>query len=97
MSKVVVEEINKIELDSKTWWQPEIDKKMFKSLTKRDNSKAWFHTILYFSILLLSGVIAFLTWGTWFAIPAFFIYGTCLLYTSPSPRDATLSRMPSSA
>ena len=26
-----------------------------------------------------------------------FIIGTCLLYTSPSPRDATLSRMPSSA
>ena len=28
----------------------------------------------------------FVTWGI-----------TCLLYTSPSPRDATLSRMPSSA
>ena len=25
------------------------------------------------------------------------IYPPCLLYTSPSPRDATLSRMPSSA
>ena len=25
------------------------------------------------------------------------IFETCLLYTSPSPRDATLSRMPSSA
>ena len=25
------------------------------------------------------------------------LYTTCLLYTSPSPRDATLSRMPSSA
>ena len=25
------------------------------------------------------------------------LYFTCLLYTSPSPRDATLSRMPSSA
>ena len=25
------------------------------------------------------------------------IYSHCLLYTSPSPRDATLSRMPSSA
>ena len=24
-------------------------------------------------------------------------YNICLLYTSPSPRDATLSRMPSSA
>ena len=25
------------------------------------------------------------------------VLGPCLLYTSPSPRDATLSRMPSSA
>ena len=25
------------------------------------------------------------------------VAGNCLLYTSPSPRDATLSRMPSSA
>ena len=25
------------------------------------------------------------------------LYEICLLYTSPSPRDATLSRMPSSA
>ena len=29
--------------------------------------------------------------------PAFDHVRTCLLYTSPSPRDATLSRMPSSA
>ena len=29
--------------------------------------------------------------------PALAIMMTCLLYTSPSPRDATLSRMPSSA
>jgi len=27
----------------------------------------------------------------------FVLYSDCLLYTSPSPRDATLSRMPSSA
>ena len=25
------------------------------------------------------------------------VFNACLLYTSPSPRDATLSRMPSSA
>ena len=31
------------------------------------------------------------------AISAAFSFLTCLLYTSPSPRDATLSRMPSSA
>ena len=28
---------------------------------------------------------------------AYWDYQFCLLYTSPSPRDATLSRMPSSA
>ena len=29
--------------------------------------------------------------------PIWIYVGSCLLYTSPSPRDATLSRMPSSA
>ena len=29
--------------------------------------------------------------------PATSLFKDCLLYTSPSPRDATLSRMPSSA
>ena len=32
-----------------------------------------------------------------FSIGTFTGNGSCLLYTSPSPRDATLSRMPSSA
>ena len=31
------------------------------------------------------------------AISGSSLYDSCLLYTSPSPRDATLSRMPSSA
>ena len=31
------------------------------------------------------------------SIPAVYGFKNCLLYTSPSPRDATLSRMPSSA
>ena len=38
--------------------------------------------------------------GKTYIIPIKFIHGqtpSCLLYTSPSPRDATLSRMPSSA
>ena len=33
----------------------------------------------------------------WTRSPATDPYKYCLLYTSPSPRDATLSRMPSSA
>ena len=42
----------------------------------------------------VEGIFTFLL----FAVVTFDFDGdTCLLYTSPSPRDATLSRMPSSA
>ena len=52
-----------------------------------------------------SGGYWVITNGTWTITPttsaytlfACLEYTTCLLYTSPSPRDATLSRMPSSA
>ena len=33
----------------------------------------------------------------WCSLINYTLYMHCLLYTSPSPRDATLSRMPSSA
>ena len=35
--------------------------------------------------------------GAALIVATYLFMGTCLLYTSPSPRDATLSRMPSSA
>ena len=46
----------------------------------------------YDHLLFLLGVIFFL-----YRMQHIAIYVSCLLYTSPSPRDATLSRMPSSA
>ena len=36
-------------------------------------------------------------WGTWLPAASIPNPATCLLYTSPSPRDRTRSRMPSSA
>ena len=47
-------------------------------------------TNFLFIVILAGGLIGF------FYIIIYF-YESCLLYTSPSPRDATLSRMPSSA
>ena len=44
--------------------------------------------------VLLAGIMAFLPG---LLGPGGMILGTCLLYTSPSPRDGLLSRMPSSA
>ena len=49
------------------------------------------HSIIYISYIWLIGKA-----GVIFASQVSYIY-TCLLYTSPSPRDRTRSRMPSSA
>ena len=47
--------------------------------------------------LLVGNLMAVLSWRFLTAEVAVKRRLTCLLYTSPSPRDATLSRMPSSA
>ena len=57
------------------------------------------------SILLILLLILYLTWGAWLHFDRSFDCSrplcsrdsSCLLYTSPSPRDGLLSRMPSSA
>ena len=61
--------------------------------------------VLYLAVLIVAAIVGFLARGTiWQAtqgnaiavVVSGLIY-TCLLYTSPSPRDGLLSRMPSSA
>ena len=51
---------------------------------------------LLFNVQLVTGGLTLPIAG-WLADVYFGRYKVCLLYTSPSPRDATLSRMPSSA
>ena len=59
-----------------TWFKPKIDSKLLKNLMQRRDGPGWLNTILYFTSLLLTGYIAYLSWGTWWALPAFFIYGS---------------------
>ena len=47
--------------------------------------------------LLLGILFALIAYGMALQWGVMNIINICLLYTSPSPRDATLSRMPSSA
>ena len=50
----------------------------------------------YFSFLNSQAFARFASYDL-SVIPLFILMGHCLLYTSPSPRDGLLSRMPSSA
>ena len=60
------------------------------SFFESENSKitAWWISLTGWIVLLSVTYLTRFLMGRW---------KTCLLYTSPSPRDATLSRMPSSA
>ncbi len=63
-----------------TWWHPTIPREALKALMERSDGPALRHFGLWIALLVVSGGAAILSWGTWWAIPAFLIYGT--IYSS---------------
>ena len=61
--------------------------------TSQSNSAGETILVIFLSMLMIFGFIFVMV----VTDAAIFSHYSCLLYTSPSPRDATLSRMPSSA
>lgn len=72
-----------MKLELNEWWKPEIDPGVLKELTYRRDGYAWAHIIGYFLLLGITGYLAFLCWGSWWAIPAFYIYGTVYSFSNP--------------
>lgn len=66
------------------WWHPDIPRKDLKALMQRRDGPALWHFGLWIVLLIASGYTAYLSWGTWWAIPAFLIYGT--IYSSSDAR-----------
>ena len=64
------------------WYRCPISRDQLKTLTKRKDGPAIRDTLIWFTSLVASGGLAWEAWGTWWAVPAFFVYGT--LYASPS-------------
>ena len=64
-----------------------LEKLVFATLKEQKSARRW--GIFFKSVTLLVIVVALATYMD--------VSWTCLLYTSPSPRDGLLSRMPSSA
>ena len=71
----------------------------------KKNLSLIFLSILFFALVVIylgvdKSTYAFQSdsqFGEYVLNPEWVEYSHCLLYTSPSPRDSTLSRMPSSA
>ena len=55
------------------WFKPNIDSKLLKELTKRTDGPGWINTIAYFITLFVTGYLSYLSWGTWWVVPALFV------------------------
>ena len=56
-----------------------------KELMQRSDMPMLAHTALWFALIAASGALAWMSWGSWWGIPAFFVYGT-LVTGSSDPR-----------
>jgi fatty acid desaturase len=63
-----------------TWFAATVDRKALKALMRRSDKASLRHFVTWLSLLILSGVTAFLTWGTIWCVPAFAVYG--ILYAA---------------
>jgi Na+-transporting NADH:ubiquinone oxidoreductase subunit F len=64
------------------WYTSPLERDQLRLLMQRRNGPAIRDTVLWIALLLGTGYLAHRSWGTWWMIPAFFVYGT--LYGSVS-------------
>jgi fatty acid desaturase len=56
------------------WYESPIPRQRMKELMRRKNGPGIRDVIIWVSLLGLTGTLAWFSWGSWWAIPAFFIY-----------------------
>ena len=66
------------------WWKPRLSRRQMREIMQRRDGPGLWHFGLWFLLLGVSAYLAFISWGTWWAVPAFFVYGT--IYTSADSR-----------
>lgn len=68
-------------LASAQWYRCAIPRKQIKELMQRRDGPAIRDTLILYSAIIAAGVLAYLSWGSWWAMPAFALYG--VLYAAP--------------
>jgi fatty acid desaturase len=64
------------------WYGCSISRARLKELVQRKNGPAIRDTLLWFGLLILTGTLGYVTWGTWWTVVPFMAYG--VLYGSSS-------------
>ena len=71
-------------LASANWYASPIPRARFKQLLQRRDGHAIRDTLIWWSLLIITGVLGYKTRGTWWVVPAFAAYGVLYCSTSDS-------------
>ena len=65
------------------WHKCYVDKEILKELSKKSDLKGFQHISVFFGLLILTGTLAFITWGTWWSVFWFLVYGNIYSFSNP--------------
>jgi fatty acid desaturase len=65
------------------WHKCKVDIETLKELSKKSDLKGFQHILIFFSLLIFTGIIAYLTWGTWWSVLWFLVYGNIYSFSNP--------------
>ena len=57
------------------WYKTPIKREMLKKVMKRSDLKPIIDTIIWFVLILISGLGIIYTWGSWLVVPFLIVYG----------------------
>ena len=69
-------------LSGASWFRSAIPRKRMKELMARSDGPAICDTVLWLGLILGFGALGVASWGSWWAVPAFAVYG--MLYGGSS-------------
>ena len=65
------------------WHKCKVDIEVLKELSKKSDIKGLQHVSLFFGLLIVTGSLAYLTWGTWWSVFWFLVYGNIYSFSNP--------------
>jgi fatty acid desaturase len=66
------------------WYACKISRARLKELMQRRDGPAIRDTVIWFAAIIISGTLGYLTWGTWWTVPCFLVYGVLFGTSSDS-------------
>lgn len=64
------------------WYQCDIPRTLMRSLLERSDSPAIWNTLLWFALIIGSGIATWKLWGSWWAIVPYVLYSVLHASTS---------------